>query len=88
VADQFPKGGTLTSWDTVRVVVPKPTNGRVPDVVGLTLQRARKLLARRDLAGFVHAFVPGEANVVLTQYPRPGRAAVRNMTIRLVVGRG
>ena len=88
VVDQFPKGGTLTSWDTVRVVVPKPTNGRVPDVVGLTLQRARKLLARRDLAGFVHAFVPGEANVVLTQYPRPGRAAVRNMTIRLVVGRG
>jgi penicillin-binding protein 1A len=88
VVDQFPEGGTLTSWETVRIVVPKPTNGRVPNVVGLTVQQARKRLARRDLAGLVHALVAGETNVVVTQYPRAGRAAVRNMTIRLVVGRG
>ena len=87
VVGQFPAHGTLSSWDTVRIVVPKSTNGRVPDVIGLSLTRARHLLARRDLAGFVDAFADGKSGVVLAQYPRAGLAAVRNMTVRLIVGR-
>jgi penicillin-binding protein 1A len=88
VVAQFPRKGTLSSWDTVRIVMPKSTNGRIPNVVGLTLEQARRQLARRDLAGLVEAFADGEARLVLAQYPRPGLAAVHNMTIRLIVGRG
>jgi penicillin-binding protein 1A len=88
VTEQIPARGTLSSWSTVRIVLPRTRNGRVPDVVGLTLERARARLARRELAGTVQAYADGDpAGVVLAQIPRPGRAAVRNMTIRLVVSR-
>jgi penicillin-binding protein 1A len=87
VVAQFPGHGTLSSWGTVRIVIPKSTNGRVPNVVGLNLSRARRLLAGRDLAGFVEAYADGKSGVVLAQYPHAGLAAVRNMTVRLVVGR-
>ena len=33
--------GTLSSWSTVRIVLPRPRNGRVPDVVGLDVDAAR-----------------------------------------------
>jgi penicillin-binding protein 1A len=89
VRAQKPAGGTLSSWSTVRIVLPRATNGRVPNVVGLRLERARALLARRRLAGAVRAYADGKRpGVVLWQFPRPGRAAVRNMTIRLVVSSG
>jgi penicillin-binding protein 1A len=88
VSDQTPKRGTLSSWSTVRIVLPE-AEGRVPDVVGLTLERARRKLARRNLAGRLQAYADGgRAGTVLAQFPRAGRAAVRNMTIRLVVARG
>jgi penicillin-binding protein 1A len=87
VVAQFPGHGTLSTWDTVRIVIPKSTNGRVPDVVGLTLARARHRLARQDLAGFVEAYADGKSSVVLAQYPRAGLAATRNMTIKLIIGR-
>jgi beta-lactam-binding protein with PASTA domain len=87
VVAQFPPRGTASSWDTIRVVIPKPTNGRIPDVVGLSLTRARHRLASREIAGFVEAFVDGKPGVVLAQYPHSGLAAVRNMTVRLIVGR-
>jgi membrane peptidoglycan carboxypeptidase len=89
VTEQIPARGTLSSWSTVRVVLPRSPNGRVPDVVGLTLDEARGRLARRRLAGAVRAYADGEPEgVVLAQFPRAGRAAVRNMTVRLVVSRG
>ena len=70
-------------------MLPRASNGRVPDVVGLRLDEARARLARRKLAGDVRAYADGEAEgVVLAQFPRAGRAAVRNMTVRLVVSRG
>jgi penicillin-binding protein 1A len=87
VVAQFPARGTLSTWDTVRIVVPKSTNGRIPDIVGFTVADARHRLARRDLAGFVEAYADGKPGVVLAQYPRAGLAATRNMTIRLIVGR-
>ena len=87
VVAQFPSRGTLSTWDTVRIVIPKSTNGRIPDVVGLTAANARHRLARRDIAGFVEAYADGKPGVVLAQYPRAGLAATRNMTVRLIVGR-
>jgi beta-lactam-binding protein with PASTA domain len=87
VVAQFPARGTLSTWDTVRIVIPKSTNGRIPDVVGLTVENARHRLARRDLAGFIGAYVDGKPGVVLAQYPRAGLAATKNLTIKLIVGR-
>ena len=87
VVAQFPARGTLSTWDTVRIVIPKSTNGRIPDVVGLTVANARHRLARRDIAGFVEAYADGKSGVVLAQYPRAGLAATRNLTVRLIVGR-
>jgi membrane peptidoglycan carboxypeptidase len=87
VVEQFPARGTLSSWDTVRIVIPKATNGRIPDVVGLDLLDARTRLANRDIAGFVEAFADGESGIVIAQYPHAGLAATRNMTVRLIVGR-
>jgi penicillin-binding protein 1A len=34
VTDQKPRSGTLSSWSTVRIYVPRAANGRVPSVVG------------------------------------------------------
>jgi penicillin-binding protein 1A len=87
VVEQFPARGTLSSWDTVRIVLPKATNGRIPDVVGLDLAVARSRLANRSIAGFVEAFADGESGTVIAQYPHAGLAATRNMTVRLIVGR-
>jgi penicillin-binding protein 1A len=87
VVAQFPPRGTASSWDRVRIVVPKTTNGRIPDVAGLSLERARRILAAHEIAGFVEAFVDGKSGVVLAQYPHAGLAAARNMTVRLIVGR-
>jgi penicillin-binding protein 1A len=89
VTDQKPRSGTLSSWSTVRIFIPRTSNGRVPSVVGMDLEKARRKLAKRRLAGVVQAYVEGgTADAVVTQFPRAGRAATRNMTIRLVVSRG
>jgi penicillin-binding protein 1A len=87
VVEQFPARGSLSSWDTVRIVIPKATNGRIPDVVGLSLTDARRRLANRDIAGFVDALVDGDPGLVIAQYPQAGLAATPNMTVRLIVGR-
>ena len=72
----------------MRIVLPRPGNGRVPDLVGLTEAKARRHLAKRHL-GVLPTYVDGgEAGVVLAQFPRAGLAATRNMTVRLVIGRG
>jgi beta-lactam-binding protein with PASTA domain len=71
----------------VRIVLPKATNGRIPDVVGLTLTEARRRLANHDIAGFVEASADGKPGLVIAQYPQAGLAATRNMTVKLIVGR-
>ncbi len=86
VVAQYPARGTLSSFDTVRVVVPMAENGRIPDVTGLTLEQARKKLARHHLAGLVQTYAEGKNGRVLQQFPKAGLASVRNMTIKLVVG--
>jgi beta-lactam-binding protein with PASTA domain len=87
VVAQYPAKGTLSSFDAVRVVVPLAQNGRIPDVTGLTLEQARRKLARHHLAGVVQASAEGKPNRVLQQFPKAGLASIENMTIKLVVGR-
>jgi penicillin-binding protein 1A len=87
VIAQFPARGTLSSFDTVRVVVPLAVNGRIPDVTGLSLEAARQKLARHHLAGLVQTYAEGEPDRVLQQFPKARLASTENMTIKLVVGR-
>ena len=87
VVAQYPSKGTLSSFDTVRIVVPVAENGRIPDVTGLTLSKARAKLARHHLAGLVQSYAEGKPGRVLQQFPRAGLASVDNMTIKLIVGR-
>ena len=88
VVEQYPKGGTLPSWDSVRIVVPKATEGVVPDVTGFRVRKARERLAARRLIAVIGAATPGEAGVVVSQSPAGGVAGERGMKISLVVGRG
>jgi penicillin-binding protein 1A len=88
VTAQYPARGTLSAWDTVRVVVPKALHGVVPDVVGLRLGEARTALAKRSLGAVADRFTAGAAGRVLAQRPRAGVAAGPDLTVRLVVGRG
>ncbi|HEX5467704.1 MAG TPA: PBP1A family penicillin-binding protein [Gaiellaceae bacterium] len=87
VVAQYPSKGTLSSFDTVRVVIPVAENGRIPDVTGMRLARAKAVLARRNLAGLVQSYIEGRPGRVLQQFPSAGLASVRNMTIKLVIGR-
>jgi penicillin-binding protein 1A len=89
VVDQYPKGGgTLSSWDTVRLVLPKPTEGVVPRVVGLEVERAEAVLTRRGLDAVVDSVADAGASVVVAQTPRAGAAASPDVPVRLRVGRG
>jgi penicillin-binding protein 1A len=87
VVDQIPKSGTLSSWDTVRLVLPKPLHGRIPKLEGLELVKAQEKLGRLDLVAVIEGVAGGNPGVVLAQFPKPGRAAAPGMEIRLVVGR-
>jgi membrane peptidoglycan carboxypeptidase len=88
VVSQDPAGGTLSSFGTVRVVLPRALYGVVPKVVGLPLLRARAILAQRRLVPVVDAYADGERGVVLAQIPKPWRAAGKSLEVRLIVGRG
>jgi beta-lactam-binding protein with PASTA domain len=87
VVDQIPRRGTLSSWDTVRLVLAKPTHGRIPKLVGLPLAKAQAKLARLDLVAVIEGVAGGDPGVVLAQFPHGGRAAAPGMQIKLVVGR-
>jgi penicillin-binding protein 1A len=89
VVKQFPAGGRhLSAGDKVTLVLSKALQGVVPNVVGLTLDRARAKLGPLKL----HVRVspgdsPGSARVV-AQSPRGGRASAPGMGITLVVKAG
>jgi membrane peptidoglycan carboxypeptidase len=87
VVAQFPSRGPLSSWDKVKLVVPKALHGTIPDVVGLRLGVARAKLDRRKLVGVVDAFGQGDPGIVLAQNPKPGLAAAPSFTVKLIVGR-
>jgi penicillin-binding protein 1A len=87
VLRQFPAGGSLSSYQSVKLVVARPLHGTVPDVVGKRLVRARSKLARRRLAGRVVELADGPHGKVIAQKPRSGVAAAPGMVVRLVLGR-
>ena len=88
VIDQIPRKGALSSYDSVIVVLAKPRNGLVPDVVGLTLLQARAKLKSLGLRLGAGGFMQGSPGQVVAQRPRAGGAVKPGMTVNLVVGRG
>jgi membrane peptidoglycan carboxypeptidase len=88
VIDQVPRKGTLSSYDSVIVVLAKPVNGLVPNVVGLTLLQARAKLKSLGLRLGAGGFMQGSPGRVVAQRPRAGGAVKPGMTVSLVVGRG
>jgi penicillin-binding protein 1A len=87
VIDQRPRGGTLSSFDEVTLVLVKAVHGVVPDVKGARLAAARARLVQRKLRLRI-VRVPGEAGRVLSQRPPAGVAAAPGMLVTLAVGRG
>jgi penicillin-binding protein 1A len=87
VLAQYPKKGTLSSYDKVMLVVPQATHGVVPSVKGLKLAAARKQLHAAHVRGVVVRFVAGKPGRVVKQWPRGGVAAAPRMRIALTVGR-
>src|SRR4029079_8168989 len=87
VVAQFPRKGTLSSYDRVMLVVPHAVHGVVPNVVGLDLSRAQKRLHRVKASGTLVRVADGKPGRVLAQRPRAGVAAAPHMTIRLTLGR-
>jgi penicillin-binding protein 1A len=84
VVNQIPHTGTLSSFDTVMLVLPKPLHGIVPRVVGLPLERA---LSRLRPAGFdVRAPEGADGHrIVVRQWPHAGVAAARHMRVTLTL---
>jgi len=89
VLRQFPRSGTLSSYDKVTLVLAKPLHGVVPKVTGLKLPRARARLESAKLMPRVVRMIPQrkQPGRVLFQVPKSGVAAVPGMEIRLIVAR-
>ncbi len=82
VVGQIPKNGTLSAYDTVRLIVPRALHGIVPKLVGLPVPSARAALARLKM----HATLAGgRRGTVVAQRPRPGVAAAPGMRVLLTV---
>jgi penicillin-binding protein 1A len=83
VLRQFPAGGGhLSSGGRVTLVLAKAVHGVVPNLVGLTVDRARAKLDRLKLGVDVNGDDSGDARVV-AQSPLRGRAAAPGMTVTL-----
>jgi len=82
VVGQFPKRGTASAYDTIRLVLPKSLHGVVPRVVGLPLAKARAKLSRLRLDVHVRG---GSSGRVVKQSLRPQTAAAPGLAITLTV---
>jgi penicillin-binding protein 1A len=80
VVGQFPRGGTLSAYGTVRLVLPKSLHGSIPRVVGETVATARARLAQLHLVARVRGSPAGR---VVDQSPRAHSAAAPGLTVRL-----
>ncbi|MDQ4029835.1 MAG: PBP1A family penicillin-binding protein [Actinomycetota bacterium] len=88
VLAQSPKGGRLSSFDEVTLVLAKPLNGVVPNVEGATLRVARQRLRKVRLRAEIAAVTDGPPGRVIGQFPKSGVAAAPGMVVKLVVARG
>jgi membrane peptidoglycan carboxypeptidase len=87
VLGQFPASGTLSSFDTVKLVLGRARHGVVPNVEGSTLGQAQEKLRKRNLKPEVARGSGGATSQVVSQSPPSGVAAAPGMTVTLVVGR-
>jgi len=89
VVKQFPAGGRhLSSGDRVTIVLSKALKGVVPNVIGMTVDRARAKLEHLKLEVTISpSGAPGSARIV-AQSPRAGRASAPGMGITLAVKGG
>src|SRR5262249_60003417 len=84
VVDQWPRRGRASSYDTVTLVFAKPLHGLVPEVVGLSLDRARQRLHPAGLG--VNAPLGFASNaLVVNQYPPPGVPARSHIRVNLLL---
>ena len=89
VVKQFPAGGRhLSSGDRVTIVLSKALKGLVPNVVGMTVDRAKARLKRLKLEVTISpSDAPGSARII-AQSPRAARASAPGMGITLAVKGG
>ncbi|HET7856258.1 MAG TPA: penicillin-binding transpeptidase domain-containing protein, partial [Gaiellaceae bacterium] len=87
VVAQIPAKGRLSAYDQVKLVLPKPTYGVVPRLVGLRFERAKAKLERKGLEFEVQEVDGARPGRVIFQVPRPGVAAVKGMLVRIAVGK-
>jgi penicillin-binding protein 1A len=72
VTAQSPRAGGLSAYQKVKLVLPRARHGVVPDLVGLSLERARARLAPLRM----HLRAPrGGGGEVVSQHPAAGVAA-------------
>ncbi len=88
VLKQEPIGGTLGSFETVRLFVAKATDDVrvVPRLLELPLGNALQRLERRGLQAQVAELGEGQPGIVLKQLPEAGLAAEAGAVVTLYVG--
>jgi penicillin-binding protein 1A len=85
VLNQIPKSGRLSAYDKVVLVLPRPTHGTVPKIIGLPVSVAEQKLERRGLRFEVDKATSGEPGRVVFQLPRAGVAAEPGMVVKIAV---
>jgi membrane peptidoglycan carboxypeptidase len=85
VIGQFPKAGRLSAYDEVKLVLPKPTHGVVPRLLGLKWETAKVKLERRKLQYEITEVDKGKPGRVVFQVPKPGVAARPGMLVKVAV---
>jgi penicillin-binding protein 1A len=86
VVDQNPRKGYRSSYDQIRLLVSKATQGVIPNLVGRTVSDARARLKKLKLQPSI-TYGRGTPGTVLSQKPRPGLAAAPGVKVELVVAR-
>ncbi len=85
VLNQIPKRGRLSAYDKVVLVLPRPTHGMVPKIIGLAVSVAERKLERRGLRLEVDKAASGKPGRVVFQLPRAGVAAEPGMVVKIAV---
>jgi penicillin-binding protein 1A len=86
VIGQIPKtGNRLAAYDEVKLVLPKPTHGVVPRLLGLKWETAKVKLERRKLEYEITEVDKGKPGRVVFQVPKAGVAARPGMLIKVAV---
>jgi beta-lactam-binding protein with PASTA domain len=85
VLKQFPKTGTLSSFEHVTLVLAKAQHGTVPKVVGLRWEQASAKLRRLQLQVHLQRS-KGTPGRVVDQRPQAGVAAAPGMKVTVTVG--